>query len=150
MFGLRNFLGLSGADNVSASPEPVHASDSEAASAKDNTCAATPETKQKAVELLTRIGTKDGSIDSHYSMPIIIISLTSEMINILKQRLTAQNIDTDKAAKVLDDVLAAGFSLAFIHELFKPQEMYSRVEIRKIFDRLAHASIMRLNATSCV
>uniref|UniRef100_A0A8C2DB32 Organic solute carrier partner 1 n=1 Tax=Cyprinus carpio TaxID=7962 RepID=A0A8C2DB32_CYPCA len=33
-------------------------------------------------------------------------------------------------------------------ELFKPQELYSKKALRTVFDRLAHASIMRLNQAS--
>lgn len=32
--------------------------------------------------------------------------------------------------------------------MFKPQEIYNRKAIRTVFDRLAHASIMRLNSAS--
>lgn len=35
-----------------------------------------------------------------------------------------------------------------MEELFKPQELYSKKAMRTVFDRLAHASIMRLNAAS--
>lgn len=33
-------------------------------------------------------------------------------------------------------------------ELFKPQELYSKKALRTVYDRLAHASIMRLNQAS--
>ncbi|XP_063602215.1 protein OSCP1-like [Penaeus indicus] len=36
----------------------------------------------------------------------------------------------------------------FVEELFKPQELYTRAALREVFDRLAHASIMRLNTPS--
>ncbi|XP_021376797.1 protein OSCP1-like isoform X2 [Mizuhopecten yessoensis] len=36
----------------------------------------------------------------------------------------------------------------FMEELFKPQPLYSKKAMRTVFDRLAHASIMRLNAAS--
>nr|KAG5706812.1 hypothetical protein BaRGS_004147 [Batillaria attramentaria] len=35
-----------------------------------------------------------------------------------------------------------------MEELFKPQALYSKKAMRTVFDRLAHASIMRLNAAS--
>jgi hypothetical protein len=40
------------------------------------------------------------------------------------------------------------FNKRFMEELFKPQELYSKKAMRTVFDRLAHASIMRLNAAS--
>ena len=40
------------------------------------------------------------------------------------------------------------FNKRFIEELFKPQEVYSKKALRTVFDRLAHASIMRLNTAS--
>lgn len=35
-----------------------------------------------------------------------------------------------------------------MEELFKPQELYSKKALRTVYDRLAHASIMRLNQAS--
>jgi len=49
---------------------------------------------------------------------------------------------------VLHDITAVMFSKRFIDELFKPQELYSKKAMRTVFDRLAHASIMRLNTAS--
>ena len=40
------------------------------------------------------------------------------------------------------------FNTRFMEELFKPQEIYSKKAMRTVFDRLAHASIMRLNTAS--
>ena len=40
------------------------------------------------------------------------------------------------------------FNKRFMEELFKPQTLYSKKAMRTVFDRLAHASIMRLNAAS--
>jgi hypothetical protein len=36
----------------------------------------------------------------------------------------------------------------FLIQLFKPQAVYNRTALRKLFEDLAHASIMRLDATS--
>lgn len=40
------------------------------------------------------------------------------------------------------------FNKKFMEELFKPQELYSKKALRTVYDRLAHASIMRLNQAS--
>jgi hypothetical protein len=40
------------------------------------------------------------------------------------------------------------FNRKFMEELFKPQELYSKKALRTVYDRLAHASIMRLNQAS--
>jgi hypothetical protein len=40
------------------------------------------------------------------------------------------------------------FNKRFMEELFKPQDAYSKKAMRTVFDRLAHASIMRLNSAS--
>lgn len=40
------------------------------------------------------------------------------------------------------------FHKRFIDALFSPQPLYSKKALRTVFDRLAHASIMRLNAAS--
>lgn len=70
------------------------------------------------------------------------------MVYILDQRLRAQNIPDEKAQKVLHDIVSTMFHKRFVEELFKPQPLYSKKALRTVFDRLAHASIMRLNAAS--
>lgn len=37
------------------------------------------------------------------------------------------------------------FDKAYVDKLFTPQELYSVSSVRKIFDKLAHSSIMRLS-----
>lgn len=49
---------------------------------------------------------------------------------------------------VLQDVIGAMFSEKFVEELLRPQPMYSHASVRQIFERLAHASIMKLNTSS--
>jgi len=70
------------------------------------------------------------------------------MMYILDQRLNAQKIPSEKAKKVMHDILATMLNKRFMEELFKPQDAYSRKAMRTVFDRLAHASIMRLNSAS--
>ncbi|MBW03828.1 ProteinCP1, partial [Eschrichtius robustus] len=48
----------------------------------------------------------------------------------------------------LNDIISTMFSRKFMEELFKPQELYSKKALRTVYDRLAHASIMRLNQAS--
>lgn len=67
---------------------------------------------------------------------------------ILDQRLRAQGVEQEKAKKVIHDIVGTMFNKRFMDELFKPQEMYSKKALRTVFDRLAHASIMRLNTAS--
>uniref|UniRef100_A0AAY5ECA6 Organic solute carrier partner 1 n=1 Tax=Electrophorus electricus TaxID=8005 RepID=A0AAY5ECA6_ELEEL len=82
------------------------------------------------------------------TLPLLFINLGGEMLYILDQRLRAQNIPTDKAKKVMNDIITTMFNNKFLEELFKPQELYSKKALRTVFDRLAHASIMRLNQAS--
>ena len=50
---------------------------------------------------------------------------------------------------VLHDIVSTTFNRKFIHEIFlKHQPIYSRKALRAMFDRLAHASTMRLNTES--
>jgi len=49
---------------------------------------------------------------------------------------------------VINDIVATMFNKRFMDELFKPQELHSKKAMRTVFDRLAHASIMRLNPAS--
>ncbi|MEE6484316.1 hypothetical protein FKM82_013838 [Ascaphus truei] len=48
----------------------------------------------------------------------------------------------------MNDIITTMFNKKFMEELFKPQELYSKKALRTVFDRLAHASIMRLNQAS--
>ena len=60
------------------------------------------------------------------------------MLYILEQRLSAQNVQSEKSVRVLCDVVRTMFSARFVAELFKPQWMYKDKSIRQIFDKLAH------------
>ncbi|XP_016074007.1 PREDICTED: protein OSCP1 isoform X1 [Miniopterus natalensis] len=82
------------------------------------------------------------------TLPLLFLNLGGEMLYILDQRLRAQNIPGDKARRVLHDIILTMFNKNFVEELFKPQELYSKKALRTIYDRLAHASIMRLNQAS--
>ena len=82
------------------------------------------------------------------TLPILFLNLGGEMLYILDQRLRAQSIPQEKAQKVLHDIISSMFNKRFMDELFKPQDAYSKKAMRTVFDRLAHASIMRLNSAS--
>lgn len=49
---------------------------------------------------------------------------------------------------MIHDILGTMLNKRFMVELFKPQDAYSKKAMRTVFDRLAHASIMRLNSAS--
>lgn len=49
---------------------------------------------------------------------------------------------------VLNDIISTMYNKRYMDEIFKPQELHSKKAMRTVFDRLAHASIMRLNAAS--
>ena len=83
-----------------------------------------------------------------HAMPFIIINLGGEMIFILEQRLRSQQVAADKGQKVLQDIVKTMLSKKFMEEVFKPQPMYSLVETRQIFVKLAHSSLMSLNESS--
>lgn len=70
------------------------------------------------------------------------------MMYILDQRLKAQNIPSEKADKVLCDIVSTMLSNEFIEELFKPQELYAQKAMKAVFEKLVHSSIMKLNQTS--
>lgn len=81
-------------------------------------------------------------------MPMVVLNMGAEMLYILNQRLHAQKIAEAKRNKVLVDVTKTMFAEHFVSALFNEQYIYSPTDVRKIFDRLAHSSIMRLNAKS--
>lgn len=81
-------------------------------------------------------------------MPFVVVNLGAEMVFILEQRLRAQSIDTEKAQKVLQEILKFMFNKAFLEELFKPQERHSYTATKHLFTKLAHSSVMKLNENS--
>ena len=48
----------------------------------------------------------------------------------------------------MHDIVGTMLNSRFMNELFKPQDAYSKKAMRTVFDKLAHASIMRLNSAS--
>lgn len=48
----------------------------------------------------------------------------------------------------MQDIISNMFNEKFLEELFRPQEICHRSAFRILFERLAHASIMRLNESS--
>lgn len=48
----------------------------------------------------------------------------------------------------MQDIVSNMFSERFLDEVFRPQEMCHKTAFRVLFERLAHASIMRLNQSS--
>lgn len=78
-------------------------------------------------------------------MPLLVLNLGGEMLYILNQRLEAQRTEKGKAKRVLHDVVTAMYSPRFLDELFKPQGVYADASVKQVFDKLAHASIMKLN-----
>ncbi|GAB6030388.1 Protein oscp1 [Chamberlinius hualienensis] len=82
------------------------------------------------------------------SLPIFFFNMGGEMMYILEQRLSAQNVPAIKAQKVLNDIISTMINKDFVKELFRPQDLYSKGALKSTFDKLAHASIMKLNASS--
>ena len=80
-------------------------------------------------------------------LPVVVYNLGVEMLYVLEQRLRAQSVTDFKAVKVLHDVTRAMFAPEFVNELFK-EPTYSQYATRKLFDKLAHTSIMRLSESS--
>jgi len=82
------------------------------------------------------------------AMPFLIINLGAEMLYILQQRLRAQSIEETRTKRILGVVLASLLQPSFVEELFRPREAYSVRATRIVFERIAHASVMRLNKQS--
>lgn len=82
------------------------------------------------------------------ALPYIILNLGAEMMFIVDQRLKAQQIPEDRSRRVMADVIRTLFSESFIDEMMRPQEIFSVLSVKKIFEKIAHSSIMRLNTTS--
>ncbi|XP_028819483.1 protein OSCP1a isoform X3 [Denticeps clupeoides] len=90
------------------------------------------------------------------TLPLLVANLGGEMLYILDQRLRAPDLSDNRTAlwseedrkTVLTVIISAMFSKGFMEELLKPQGLYSHRAMRTLLTRLAHASIMRLNAAS--
>lgn len=64
------------------------------------------------------------------------------------QRLRAQNIPQIRGQKVINEIAATFLNEKFLHEIFKPQLMYTNQELYLLFKEIAHASVMKLNDIS--
>ena len=80
--------------------------------------------------------------------PLLIMNMGGEMMYILEQRLNAQKVAPEKAAKILNDSVKTLFSPQFIEQLFEPQRIFSVHYTRQIFTKVVHSSIMTLNESS--
>ena len=49
---------------------------------------------------------------------------------------------------VLRDIVGQMFDDRCVKELFRPQKVFSQKSLRTVFDKLANASIMKLNSTA--
>ena len=105
---------------------------------------------------------------SHRTLPVLFINLGGEMIYIIDARLKAQAVEKERSNKVsfrfsfrfdvgltnincqvMNDIVSTMFNRRFIEEIFnKHQPIYSRRVLKTMFDKLAHASIMKLNSNS--
>ncbi|KAF2979047.1 hypothetical protein EK904_001724 [Melospiza melodia maxima] len=64
------------------------------------------------------------------------------------QAVLGQTTEPNFVFAVMNDIISTMFNRKFMEELFKPQDLYSKKALRTVYDRLAHASIMRLNQAS--
>ncbi len=46
------------------------------------------------------------------------------------------------------DIVGQMFDARCVKELFRPQKLFNKKSLRTVFDRLAHASIMKLNSSA--
>jgi len=83
--------------------------------------------------------------------PIILISLTSEMLYVLNQRMVAQSIEHGKQRDVITAILQKAFDPTFLNKLYQststnPYNLGENLhkELKTSFQSFAHASVMRL------
>ena len=86
---------------------------------------------------------------AHRTMPILYLNLCGEMLYIIDQRLIDTNTPHDTQLKVCNDILQVAFNRKFINEIFtNHQPLYSKTVMKAMFERLARASTIRVNAES--
>ena len=113
------------------------------------------------------------SIMSLCTLPIMFFNLGGEMLYILDQRLRSQKVGKAKSAKgiiqqsfrylcsymcrhgvpylttpVMRDIVGQMLDPRCVKEIFRPQKVLTKKSLRTVFDRLAHASIMKLNSSA--
>jgi hypothetical protein len=81
-------------------------------------------------------------------MPLCVLNLGGEMMYILHQRLSAQDVDALEVARVLRMMIETLTHADFLDQLGKPQEVYGWVPMIAVFERLCTASSISLNETS--
>ncbi|CAG9312254.1 unnamed protein product [Blepharisma stoltei] len=81
--------------------------------------------------------------DENASLPILIIFLGADMIRILNNRISEQNISLEKGMKLKQDLISRLYSYALIEELFKPQKLFSIKRTKEFFEGLFKTSPLR-------
>lgn len=80
------------------------------------------------------------------SLPILILSLSSEMVSILSSRIDEQNISQIKKSKLKQDLVSSLFSTQILDEIFCPQDLYSLQNTINFFDTHFKSSPLRLKS----
>jgi Organic solute transport protein 1 len=85
-----------------------------------------------------------------FAMPFVVANMGCEMLYVLSHRLKAQKIVGRKAERVLSDLVEAMFAQDLFADLFsgKHQDVAPRDELAKLFHKVVHSGIMKLNDTS--
>jgi hypothetical protein len=82
------------------------------------------------------------------AMPLVLVNLGAEMLFVLDQRLQAQAVAPDKASRVITETVCSMLNPATLSAFLEPEDVFSQRSARRVFDKLAHSSIMRLNKPS--
>ena len=104
--------------------------------------------KSRKTALITGVTGQDGSYLSEF--------LLKKGYNVVGIKRRTSLISTDRIDHLLDH---ENFSMRYgsLHDAswmyhilneYKPQEIYSQISVKQIFEKLAHSSIMRLNKNS--
>ncbi|XP_017887176.1 protein OSCP1 [Ceratina calcarata] len=85
---------------------------------------------------------------SLYAAPILYLNLGGEMLYVLRQRLKAQRICTDKTTQVLDDVSAALLNPKILSSVFGGKPLPGIPVLRSTLECVVLSSIMKLDKNS--
>lgn len=68
-------------------------------------------------------------------LPMVVLNMGGEMVNILHQRLNAQQVEADKRTAVLRDVICTMYAPKVARYARKRRRLISRQSIARVFGR---------------
>ncbi|GIL79942.1 hypothetical protein Vretimale_12567 [Volvox reticuliferus] len=85
---------------------------------------------------------------SKLSKPLLVLNLTCESMFIIRSRLAAQNVSTEKGRGIITAIVDYICSQNSLNEMFNPQEPLSRSALHKLMEQAVNRGSMQITGAS--